>query len=64
MIHTISEGDVMGHGQIAEGKVRVSVVMPKELREKLEQLAKADNRSVNNYIVTVLMDAVQQCSDR
>ena len=54
----------MTHGQIAEGKVRVSVVMPKELREQLERLAKQDNRSVNNYIVTLLMSAVQQGSDR
>ena len=54
----------MTHGQIAEGKVRVSIVMPKELREKLEQLASADNRSVNNYIVTLLMASVKQEQDK
>jgi predicted DNA-binding protein len=39
---------------ISENNTRVLVTMPKETKEKLEKLAKNDNRSVNNLILTVI----------
>jgi predicted DNA-binding protein len=39
---------------ISENNIRVLVTMPKETKEKLEKLAKEDNRSVNNLILTVI----------
>lgn len=49
----------MGHGDIAQDKVRISLVIPKELKERLEAMAKAENRSTTNMIVTLLLDAVK-----
>ena len=39
---------------ISENNTRVLVTMPKETKERLEKLAKEDNRSVNNLILTVI----------
>ena len=39
---------------ISENNTRVLVTMPKETKEKLEKLAKEDNRSLNNMIVTII----------
>jgi predicted DNA-binding protein len=39
---------------ISENNTRVLVTMPKETKESLEKLAKEDNRSVNNLILTIL----------
>lgn len=50
----------MGHGQIAQDKTRISLVMPKELKEQLERAAAADQRSMSNYIVMILTAAMQQ----
>lgn len=43
---------------ISDKNVRAGIVLPKELKSKLEELAKAENRSLNNYIVTVLQNHV------
>ena len=48
----------MGHGDIAQDKVRISLVIPKELKEELERQAQAQDRSMRNYVVTVLKSAV------
>lgn len=48
----------MPHGVIAPDKVRICLIIPKELKEKLEQISAEQNRSMSNYIVTVLLDAV------
>lgn len=47
----------MGHGQIAQDKTRISLVIPKELKEQLERAAEADQRSMSNYIVMILTAA-------
>lgn len=39
---------------ISESNTRVLVTMSKETKEKLEKLAKEDNRSVNNLILTII----------
>lgn len=43
---------------IAENKVRANLVILKTLKAELEELAKADGRSFNNYIIKVLQDYV------
>lgn len=48
----------MPHGVIAPDKVRICLIIPKELKEKLEEISAEQNRSMSNYIVTVLLDAV------
>ena len=50
----------MTQGQIAADKVRISLVIPKELKAELERAAAAEQRSMSNYIVTVLTTAMQQ----
>lgn len=44
----------MPHGQIAENKTRVILTLEKSDKAKLQELAKSDNRSVNNLITTII----------
>ena len=53
----------MAHGQIAPDKVRISLVIPRELKAALETAAAQDQRSMSNYIVTILTAAMQQQQD-
>ena len=39
---------------ISEENTRIQVTIPKELKEQLEKKAKSENRSVSNYIVTLI----------
>ena len=39
---------------ISEENTRIQVTIPKDLKKQLEEKAKAENRSVSNYIVTVI----------
>jgi hypothetical protein len=39
---------------LSSDKTRILVNMPLDLKEKIETRAKQENRSVSNYIVTVL----------
>lgn len=41
---------------ISKDNTRTQITIPKELKAKLEKLAKNDNRSFNNLIITVLKD--------
>jgi predicted HicB family RNase H-like nuclease len=41
---------------ISKDNTRTQITIPKELKTKLEQLAKDDNRSFNNLVITVLKD--------
>lgn len=45
---------------ISNNKTGVLINMDKELKDQLAQLAKADNRSLTNYIITVLTDHIKQ----
>jgi predicted DNA-binding protein len=40
---------------ISDKNTRTLITLPKDMKTKLEELAKAENRSLNNYIITVLM---------
>lgn len=39
---------------IGEDKTRTNITIPKDLKAKLEEIAKKENRSFNNLVVTVL----------
>ena len=44
---------------ISQGKTRTMLTIEKELKAKLENIAKKQNRSLNNLIVTILKDYVK-----
>lgn len=46
-------------GNIGEDKTRVIVTLPKELKETLSEIAKEENRSLTNLIVTILKDFIK-----
>lgn len=48
---------------ISEANTRVQVTMPKELRAELEKEAKKVNRSLSNYIVTILQRRHEKSHD-
>lgn len=57
--HTQTEIIEMAHGQISEKKVQISLVIPKELKSTLSEIATEENRSLNNLIVTILANYVK-----
>lgn len=46
-------------GSISSENTRTNITISKELKLKIEQLAKEDNRSFNNYIITILKEHVE-----
>ncbi|MNG27001.1 hypothetical protein D3C84_1120600 [compost metagenome] len=44
---------------ISDKNDRLTVIIPKTLKEELKQLAANENRSMGNYIVTLLEDYVE-----
>lgn len=50
----------MPQGQIAKNKVKTTIVMEKELKSTLEQIAKEEKRSFNNLMVLILSDYVSK----
>lgn len=44
----------MPQGKIAENKVKTTIVMEKELKCSLEEIAKKERRSFNNLMVSIL----------
>ena len=46
----------MGHGEISGNKTRISLVIPKELKEYFAKMAEAEDRSLNYVIVKALTD--------
>lgn len=47
--------NILSHGNLAEYNTRYSLTLPKEVKRQLEIKAKAENRSLNNLILTVLL---------
>ena len=41
---------------IRKTNIQMSLIIPKELKQELKQVADSQNRSLNNLINTVLMD--------
>lgn len=47
---------------ISNTNTRTNITIPKELKQQLEELAKEDNRSFNNLIITILKNYVENSS--
>lgn len=45
-------------------QVRTELRLPKQLKEAIEQLAKEDDRSLNNYVARVLANHVEKQNER
>lgn len=43
-------------GKISDKNTRTLITIPKELKSELEQIAKEQNRSFNNLVITILKD--------
>lgn len=43
----------------SENKTRTNITIPKELKTRLEEIAKKENRSFNNLAITVLQKFVE-----
>jgi len=42
--------------EIAKSNTRTNITIPKELKAKLEEIAKEQNRSFNNLVITILKE--------
>lgn len=49
---------------ISDEKTRTIISIEKELKSQLENLAKQEDRSFNNYVVKILKDHVQYLEDK
>ncbi len=45
-------------GKIADTNTRTVITLPKELKEQAEEVAKSQNRSFSNLVVTLLRECV------
>lgn len=45
-------------GKISDLNTRTNITIPKELKKELEDIAKEQNRSFNNLVITLLKDFV------
>lgn len=45
-------------GKISDLNTRTNITIPKDLKKELEVIAKEQNRSFNNLVITVLKDFV------
>lgn len=45
---------------ISNLNTRTNITIPKELKKELEDIAKEQNRSFNNLVITILKDFVHQ----
>ncbi len=43
-------------GKISDKNTRTLITIPKDLKIKLEELSKEQNRSFNNLVITILKD--------
>lgn len=50
----------MAQGQISENNIRISIVIPKDLKLKADQVANADGRSLSGWIRKLITDAVNE----
>lgn len=44
---------------VGKNKTRTNITFPDELKEKLEEIAKKENRSLNNLVITILQKYVE-----
>ena len=43
-------------GKIAETNTRTNITIPKDMKDELTLIAKSENRSFNNLVITVLKE--------
>lgn len=43
-------------GKIADTNTRTNITISKEMKNKLTEIAKSENRSFNNLVITILKD--------
>lgn len=48
----------------SKDKTRTNITIPKDLKVKLEEIAKKENRSFNNLVITVLQKFVEDAADK
>ena len=46
-----------------EKKIRTNIILTQEFKAKLEALAKEQNRSFNNFVITVLQEYVKRAEE-
>lgn len=51
----------MAQGKISEDNTRISIVIPKELKQKADILANKDGRSLASWIRKLISDEVNRC---
>ena len=44
---------------ISENNTRTNITIPKDLKKELEDIAKEQNRSFNNLVITILKDYIE-----
>ena len=49
---------------ISKDKVRMNITIPRDLKQNLEVLAKDNNRSLNNLIVTVMQKHLEETESK
>jgi len=47
---------------ISDNNTRIQITIPIELKKQLEQKAKQDNRSVSNYVVSLVAKDIRNSS--
>ena len=45
-------------GKISQHKTRISLTIEKEFKKELEEIARKENRSLNNLIITILKEKI------
>lgn len=48
---------------VGNDKTRTNITFPIELKEQLEEIAKKENRSFNNLVITVLQKFVESTDE-
>ncbi|GEM_PF-1101155 len=43
-------------GKISDKNTRIPITLPKDLKERIERIAKEQNRSFSNLVVTLLIE--------
>jgi predicted HicB family RNase H-like nuclease len=46
-----------------EKKIRTNIILTQEFKAKLDALAKEQNRSFNNFVITVLQEYVKRAEE-
>ncbi len=45
---------------IPDNKTRIAIILTKDLKDKIQEKAKEENRSMSNYIVTILQKHIEE----